>query len=230
MMETKDKTIEEMAAETDDFLTMLEQEVQAKNYRKIRKLSHPDREMLYDYVLGDLHDSEADEIQEHMAWCPACTQEVLCIMRFEKELEQPEAEELDWVSRVKDVIALPSHVIKWISDFWQPQWAGETVFASDIPEQKKMFRVKDGEIEISCVWRAQYKTTPAYIQIGWTANFEAVGELWTLFLDPDTKDVLAEIPLGAYLEGDKNLSSEKLGFDPSNRKWAIAILVKEKST
>jgi hypothetical protein len=134
----------------------------------------------------------------------------------------------EWETWVKNVISLPSHVVHWVSELWQPQWAGTPVTAADIPGDKKAFNVKNGEIEISCLWRSQQATNPAYIQISWAANFVADRELWALFFDPDTKEVLAEIPLGAYLEGGKNITSETLGFDPSNEKWAISILLKER--
>lgn len=114
-----------------------------------------------------------------------------------------------------------------MTSLWQPQWAGTPVYAADIPEQRHTFTGREGEIEISCAWRDQYETTPAYIQISWLANLTVDRKLWALFFDPVTKECLAEIPLGKYLEGGKSITSQTLGFNPSTQKWAIAILLKE---
>jgi hypothetical protein len=229
-MKAENNAIDDFFQSTDNFVTLIEQEVQSDQYRKvsetIKKPRHPSRETLYDYVLGWLEEDDADTVREHLAECAMCAREVLHIMRLEREI--PLSIKPEWETWVKNIISLPSHLVRWVSDLWQPQWAGSPVTAADIPEDKKAFDVKDGEIEISCLWRSQQAANPAYIQISWAANFAADRELWALFFDPDTKEVLAEIPLGAYLEGGKNITSETLGFDPSNEKWAISILLKER--
>jgi hypothetical protein len=178
-------------------------------------------------VLGWLEEDDEDRVQEHIADCAVCVRELLHIMRLEREIPSVKP---GWEVWVKNVISIPSHLISWVSELWQPQWAGVSVSAADIPEEKKTFNVKDGEIEISCLWRAQHETNPAYIQITWAANFVADHELWALFFKPDTKEVLVEVPLGTYLEGGKSITSETLGFDPSTEKWAISILLKEQET
>ncbi|KPA18086.1 hypothetical protein MHK_001697, partial [Candidatus Magnetomorum sp. HK-1] len=53
---------------------------------------------------------------------------------------------------------------EWISPLWQPRFAGQLVTASDIPEQKHTFRMNEGDIQLSCLWRGSYKNTQAYIK------------------------------------------------------------------
>lgn len=229
-MKAKDADIENLLQSTDNFLTLIEQEVHSKKYRKVsetvKKPLHPMRETLYDYVLGWLEEDDEDRVQEHLADCARCAREVLRIMRLEREI--PSGMKVDWEAWVKQVISLPAQLVSWVSELWQPQWAGVPVSAADISEEKKTFSIKDGEIEISCLWRSQHETTPAYIQITWAANFVTDRELWTVFFNPDTKEVLAEILLGTHPEGGKSITSETLGFDPSNEKWAISILLKKR--
>jgi hypothetical protein len=228
-MKANNTDIEDLVQSTNNFLTLIEQKIRSKEYRRVsetvKKPLHPTREMLYDYVLGWLEEDDEEQVQEHIADCARCTREVLHIIRLEREISSGREE--DWETWVKRVISLPAQLVSWVSELWQPQWAGVPASAADIPEEKKTFNIKDGEIEISCLWRSQQETTPAYIQITWVANLVADRELWVVFFDPETKEMLAEIPLGAYLEGGKNITSESLGFDPSREKWAISILLKK---
>lgn len=119
-------------------------------------------------------------------------------------------------------------LIKWMSPAWEPQWAGVHACAGDIPEQKHRFRMKDGEIEISVLWKSAYKKTPAYVQIAWAATVFTNAELWLCFVNSETGDVLSEICLGTYPEGGKLLTEKTLGFDPSKEKWAVSVFLKEK--
>ncbi|MCP4405633.1 MAG: hypothetical protein GY801_51060 [bacterium] len=128
---------------------------------------------------------------------------------------------------MRTIVSVPSHLVNWVSELWPPQWAGVLVSAADIPEDTKSFILKDGESDITCLWKSRYEAEPAHIEISWAANLVVDRELWALFFHPDTKDVLAEISLGTYPEGGKNITSETLGFDPSNEPWAISILLKE---
>lgn len=120
-------------------------------------------------------------------------------------------------------------LVKWLSPLWEPQWAGMHVSAGDIPEQKHRFRMKEGEIEISCRWRSPHGNTPAYVQVSWAADITTDCEFWLLFINPGTKAVLSEVFLGTALEGGKIITSKTLGFDPSAEPWAASVLLKERT-
>jgi len=117
-------------------------------------------------------------------------------------------------------------LIQWISPLWQPQWTGQFVGAGDIPAQKHTFRLDKGAIEVSCSWKPQLGDTPPYLDLSWKADTVMEGELWCRFVHPDTNVVLADVPLSPSKEGGKYFTRQTLGFDPSQKKWAIVILVK----
>lgn len=228
-MEPENMDIEELKKRTESFLITVEQEVRAGRVPKANKSQkeqpHPEWDTLRAYVRCRLHEDEATAIREHLAYCRICARKALCIVRLEREEKTQPGIWEDWV---KSVISIPAQVVRGVSDLWQPTWTGVLVSANDIPEQKRRFTLKDGEIELTCLWRSQYGTNPAHIELSWVANLSAERELWALFFDPETKDVLAEISLGTYLQGGKSITSEALGFDPSNEPWAISILLKER--
>jgi len=115
-----------------------------------------------------------------------------------------------------------------ISPAWRPLWAGESVTASDIPEQSESFRMQEGEVDVSCYWRPRSGDRQAYLQVSWRVNIFVAAEIWALFIDPETEAVLSEVRLGAQFEGRKAFTADDLCFDPSTDKWAISILLKEK--
>ncbi len=118
-------------------------------------------------------------------------------------------------------------LIQWISPLWQPQWAVQFVLAGDIPNQKHTFTSEKGAIDVSCSWKPQSGDVPAYLDLSWKADTLMEGELWCRFVHSDTSVILAEIPLGLSKEGGKYFTRQALGFDPSQEKWAIVILVKQ---
>jgi hypothetical protein len=121
-------------------------------------------------------------------------------------------------------------MIKWMSELFQPQWAGQFATAADLPEQKYTFKVEQGGvIAVICSWKPQSGQTPAYLDLAWKADTIMDGEFWCVFVEPDTKKVLAEVSLGDYREGGKYLTSQSLGFDPSTQPWAITVLMKERT-
>ncbi len=120
-----------------------------------------------------------------------------------------------------------SALIQWISPLWQPQWTGQFVGAGDIPEQKHTFRLEKGAIEVSCSWKPRFGETPAYLDLSWKADTVMEGELWCRFVHSDTNVILAEVPLGSSKEGGKYFTRQTLGFDPSQERWVIVILVKQ---
>lgn len=221
----------------ETFLTDLRHVVNPDTIRKVpasdNQEAHPAPETFERYVAGELRDQEARRVMAHLAVCPACNHNALYLMRMtcdpvsESTMRDDLARYIDdWRSKIS---AAFEHVSFWATELWQPTFAGTPVMASNIPPQHHTFSGREGEIEITCAWRPEHGTSPAYLQLSWLANLHVERELRAVFFNPDTKALLAEIPLGSYLEGGKNLTSRALGFNPSSDTWAVAILVKEKS-
>ncbi len=205
-----------------DFLAFLGQEARSEEYGKLKEhaeknKAHPTGGMLYDYALGWADEKDTMKIRNHISFCDVCSDEVLEIMGIEGDLEE---EAVGWAGPP----------IIWISDFWEPQWAGELVTASDIPEQEHSFVMDHGEIEIACYWKSQYENMPAYICVSWKVDIIMYAELWARFVNPETQDIYSEFCLGTTLVGEMSFYSDELGFDPSNQRWAIAITLCETKT
>src|SRR5215831_2823259 len=49
--------------------------------------------------------------------------------------------------------------VRCLSTAWTPWGAGQLVAAADIPPQTEVFHLEDGEITLTCSWRAMYKET-----------------------------------------------------------------------
>ena len=234
-----------------DFLTLLAQEARSDNYqeaiRNIEQGPHPTDEMLYDYVWGELDRQEARIIRIHIAFCEICAEEVLRLRLVEEELEE---KVLDWMSGEGAVIIPPSRELHppappsrgdypplplpggelfegIATEYWEPQWTGQRATAADIPEQAHVFRREDGDIEVSCFWRSQYRKKPAYISISWKANVTTRNEIRARFINSETWEHLAEVDLGTHLMGEEVFTSDDLGFDPSSERWAMALVLKE---
>jgi len=114
-----------------------------------------------------------------------------------------------------------------ISLLWKPKWAGVPVVAAGIPEQSHFFKMDDGEIKISCYWEPKFRNDPAYIHLSWSARITKPVRLWARFVNPESNEIRSEIHLGTHLQGEDNFTSDRLGFDPSNEKWAISIIFQE---
>jgi len=202
------------------FLAFLAQEARSDEYRKLKekaeKKAHPTGKMLYDYVLGWLDKKDAMKIRNHFSFCGTCADEVLRIMRIERDLEE---ESVAWVD--------PKGLIIWISSLWEPQWAGVPVTASEIPVQDQSFTMDDGQISISCYWRPKFGNNPAYLHLSWSARISRTARIWVRFADPETEKTYSEICLGTLPDGEENFTSDRLGFDPSIEKWAMFIIFRE---
>ncbi len=192
--------------------------------RIMGKAAHPTREMLYDYVLEWVDKNIAEKVRKHVSYCKACADEVLRITRIEDDLMRDSGA---WANEPAFETGILSDLIIWASELWEPQWAGQLVTASDIPEQACSFMMDHGEIGLSCYWEPQYEDALAYLQLSWRANIAAPCELWAKFVNPETQEVLSEIGLGTYLEGKEIFTSDQLEFDPSMEKWAISIVLCE---
>ncbi len=126
-------------------------------------------------------------------------------------------------------VSLSDRIIRWISEMWEPLWAGQLVTADDIPKQGHSFVAEmEGEIKIVCDWESQDDDAPAHIRLSWEADFPADSTLWVRFVNPETQEIRYQACLGADLLGDEIFKSSELGFDPSQEKWAISLMLTEK--
>jgi hypothetical protein len=64
--------------------------------------------------------------------------------------------------------------------------------------------------------------------ITWHADVSLVGEFWVRFTRlEDVTVVLAEVPLGSGLAGEKVFAMQDLGFDPTREPWALILMLWE---
>lgn len=225
--------------DNDTFLALLAQEAQIQtspHAEPEQHSSHPTAERVYDYVLGWLKEPEAAQICAHLAHCGQCAHEALRLMQIEEELEQENALWADepeyagakfpgFVSHLRTTLnTLGAQMIQWVSDIWEPQWAGQLVTAADIPAQTRIFISDQGEIELTCDWRGVTTTEPAYIHLAWKADLASPGELWVRFVNPETRTPRGEICLGTRMRGEETLTSAEIGFNPDEERWALAML------
>jgi hypothetical protein len=123
---------------------------------------------------------------------------------------------------------LKDRLVKWLSPLWHPPLAGEPVHAADVSPQEQVFYVDDGEIRVTCEWRASYQDQPAIVRIGWQARVTFSGDFWVRFIQlDDARTMLAEVRLGSALEGEALYTADVLGFDPTRTPWSLTLLVKE---
>jgi len=105
--------------------------------------------------------------------------------------------------------------------------------ASSEAEVESLVLLDEGDVKITYGWRSGYGNRPTCFNIQWKANINEKMELVAKFINPDVppdnpEHIRKEINLGSWLVGEESFTSEQLGFDPTNEKWAIAfILVKE---
>jgi len=117
--------------------------------------------------------------------------------------------------------------VRWLSPPWQPVWAGELVTAADVAAQEHVFALDDGEIQVTCGWRAAYGHLPATLRVTWQAHLTLPGDFWVRFIHPtDPIRPPVELRLGHTVAGEEEFTAETLGFDPTREPWALAILVK----
>jgi hypothetical protein len=118
-------------------------------------------------------------------------------------------------------------LVRWISPPWQPTWAGEVVTAADVSTQEHVFYLDDGEIQVTCGWRAAYRNLPATLRVTWQAQVSTPGDFWVRFTHPnDPARPPIEVRLGNTVAGEEEFTAETLGFDPTREPWAVAILLR----
>jgi hypothetical protein len=122
---------------------------------------------------------------------------------------------------------LRDRLVRWLSPPWQPAWAGAMVTAADVAAQEHVFTLDDGDIQVTCGWRAAYGHLPATLRVTWQAHMTLPGDFWVRFTHPtDPTRPPVELRLGNTVAGEEEFTAETLGFDPTREPWALAILVK----
>lgn len=122
---------------------------------------------------------------------------------------------------------LRDRLVRWLSPPWQPAWAGEMVTAADVAAQEHVFALDDGDIQVTCGWRAAYRHLPATLRVTWQAHMTLPGDFWVRFTHPtDPTRPSVEVRLGNTVAGEEEFTAETLGFDPTREPWALAILLK----
>lgn len=116
-------------------------------------------------------------------------------------------------------------LVRWLSPLWLPPLAGELVTAADTSAQEEIFYLDEGSIRLTCQWWAASQGQPATLWVAWYVNITLPGDFWIRFTrrdDPTT--VLAEMPLGRALTGERGWSADELGFDPMREPWALTFV------
>ncbi len=228
-MEENKITLQEALQSHEDLLAFVAQEAQSDDYleakRSVAGGPHPTHEMLHDHVWGVLDKESSRIIRDHMAFCKMCAKKVFQMRRIKQE----SAEKLvDWANEFPPVEA-PALPIEDLmaTDFWTPHYAGQLVSAGDIPEQQHTFHTSEGNIELSCLWRAAYRKKPAYFIIRWRARLTTRKEIHARFINPETQTMRTEVRLGIAPEGEASFSSQDLGFDPSCEAWSIMLVLRD---
>lgn len=119
---------------------------------------------------------------------------------------------------------------RWLSSAWVPPEVGlRWTAGGETPPQTHVFDLKgkEGEITIVCSWQAAYHDMPATLQVAWRASLSKPSDIWLRFTQPDTATLLAEVRLGSRLEDQRYFTQATLGFDPSQERWAMAIVLRD---
>ncbi|HEY5869423.1 MAG TPA: hypothetical protein VI542_28325 [Candidatus Tectomicrobia bacterium] len=119
-------------------------------------------------------------------------------------------------------------VVRWLSPVWPVPGAGELATAAAAAAQTHTFYHTEGEIRVTCEWRAAVADQPATLRIAWQASLTRPGALRLQVTQHDDPAVLlTELALGSALEGQRVWSARALGFDPSRVPWALRLVVTE---
>ena len=155
-----------------------------------------------------LTDAQQQSFEHHLLFCQKCQDDLAYFQWLVDALKSRRAETN--AARFADAIALEMA--------WEPV---ELVAAAG--EQVHTFDIEEGRITISCDWeRGQYTRSP-YLWIRWKVEIDSERELSLQFINPETRKIRYEEPLGKLRKGEISFKAEDLGFDPSHERWAILI-------
>lgn len=233
-----------MEEQNSTFLNKIAAEAKTEAYRQFSEKAanhqHPTAEMLYDYASGELDEDIASTLRAHLAFCSECAREALSVMRSTDELEQVA---LEWANQPEPATAVPAeadiadtvsaavhavksigeHAMRWVSELWQPQWAGELLTAADVPEQSHTFASEHGDIHLTCHWQDASCNEPAMLYIKWQADMTDDERLWIRFVNPANHALWQKIFLGARAVGEERFIAQDLAFDFLHEQWAISL-------
>lgn len=226
------------------FLDRISAEARTDAYRRFSEQSaarpHPAADTLYDYAAGELGEGIAPAVRAHLAFCGQCAREALRLTQMTDELEQ---DALDWANSPKLPSSEPfqsslpkavdaavataksvgERALLWISEIWQPQWAGQVLTAADVPEQHRTFTSRHGDICLSCHWQDDSPDESAMIHIRWHADLAQEERIWLRFVNPASQTVQQEIFLGTRAVGEESFTIQDLRFDFLREQWAISM-------
>ncbi len=132
------------------------------------------------------------------------------------------------VATILGIPKLPSErLLNWITQLWEPEWAGQEVTAADISEQEEVFTVEGGQITIRCYWEREQDRQPAYLRLAWDADLASEKNLWIRFVNPETQTIRFNLCLRTIYLGEETFTSDELGFDPYCEPWAISVGLEE---
>ncbi len=233
------------------FLDRISAEAQTNAYRRFSEQSvtrpHPAVEMLYEYAAGELGEDLAPAVRAHLALCGQCAREALRLTQVTDELEQ---DALDWANSPKFASSEPSRsslpkavdaavttaksvgerALIWISEIWQPQWAGQLLTAADVPEQHRTFTSRHGDIRLTCYWQDDSPDESAMIHIRWHADLAQEERIWLRFVNPASQALRQEIFLGSRAVGEESFTIQDLRFDFLCEQWAISMALESPSS
>jgi hypothetical protein len=91
MPKQKNNILNDALQDTDTFLDFIRTAAHSKEFGKALQQAgrgpHPSAEMLYEYVLGSLSRDAESAIMDHSLLCPACSEKISELMRFDDGLD-----------------------------------------------------------------------------------------------------------------------------------------------
>ncbi|MDM8555818.1 hypothetical protein QUF75_13890 [Desulfococcaceae bacterium HSG7] len=171
----------------------------------------------YDRVFPKLSREVRDDINDVMRIYPEIAEKyALARSTADAEAHIPET---PLISKIKDVLS---------TLLWEPQWAGQPASAAAVPKQEHSFKMGEfGEIKVACYWKSRHNNNPAYIWVSWKADITAPVRLQIQFVDPQTHKILYQKGLENRLAGEGLFTSDELGFDPSQTRWAVCVIAED---
>ncbi|RLC18888.1 MAG: hypothetical protein DRI57_07870 [Deltaproteobacteria bacterium] len=94
----RDISLKNALKSNEAFFEFLQQDADSDEYRRLKRRvekdgPHPTDEMLHDYVLGWLDEQDAKMVRDHILICGICSDEVLRLIRMERELDEEATED-----------------------------------------------------------------------------------------------------------------------------------------
>jgi hypothetical protein len=185
-----------------------------------------ERELIDRYVLGQLTGRERARFESRFLSSSQRREKVALARSFRQGIAAVTAPGKPKVAAARPT--LHDRLVRWLSPLWAPLLAGEVATAADTAAQAHTFYRDEGEIRVTCEWRAAVADQPAILRIAWQVSLRRPGNLWVQVTRRDDPAVrLAELALGSALEGERVWSADALGFDPSRVPWAMRLVVTE---